>query len=318
MEGLLYGAVVGLSLGLTGGGGALFAVPLLVYGLHLPMREAASVSLAAVGTVSLVGAWQRWVAGQVDVATGLIFALGGAVGAPVGVRIAKALPESVLLPMFAGLMLLVASKMWLEAGASPKTRSAETGVDAGVAGVRVLVEASPSGGERVEQGAARGRALRLVPLGLVCGVLSGMFGVGGGFIIVPSLVLFANTPMMLAVGTSLMVITLVSASGVVSHLMIGSEVPFLVTALFVVGGVGGLQVGQRIGARLAPGVLQRVFVIVLLGVAGLVLVRPPASLPAAGASSAGASSASAASAGASSASASSAGASSASAAGARP
>ena len=94
---LLFGAVVGLSLGLTGGGGAIFAVPLLVYGLGVPAREAVAISLAAVGATSFVGFLHRWKLGEVELRTGLLFAIAGMVGAPVGTWIAGFLPEAVLL-----------------------------------------------------------------------------------------------------------------------------------------------------------------------------------------------------------------------------
>jgi uncharacterized protein len=258
---LLFGSIVGLSLGLTGGGGALFAVPLLVYGLHLDVRAAASVSLAAVGLISMVGAWQRWRAGQVEVATGLVFAAGGMLGAPVGVGLAQRVPEPLLLSLFAALMLVVAFKMWRDAGAQKSQPAAEP---------EPLDEA-------LTHPKTQPNPQALVPLGLACGVLSGMFGVGGGFVIVPSLVLFASTPLVRAVGTSLMVITLVSISAELSHLWAGHGVPLEVTTLFVLGGVVGLNIGQRLAARLAAPVLQRVFVLVLLGVAGLVLLHPPSS-----------------------------------------
>ncbi len=81
---LIFGAVVGLSLGLTGGGGVIFAVPLLVYGLSVPTREAVGISLAAVGATSLVGFLHHWQLGQVEIRTGLLFAMAGMLGAPIG------------------------------------------------------------------------------------------------------------------------------------------------------------------------------------------------------------------------------------------
>lgn len=253
---IVYGALVGFSLGLTGGGGALFAVPLLVYGLGLPVREAASVSLAAVGTVSLVGAVQRGRAGQVEGRIGLIFAGGAMLGAPLGVRLAHLLPESLLLALFGGLMLVVAARLWLDATAASGPKGQDTSEYATVRPPSVSLA-------------------RLVPMGLICGVLSGLFGVGGGFIIVPSLVIFAHVSMPRAVGTSLLVIALTSVSGVAAHLWVGNSVPAQVTALFIVGGAAGLQGGQRLGTRLSGPTLQKLFVGVLLGVALLVLLRPP-------------------------------------------
>ena len=112
---LILGAVVGLSLGLTGGGGAIFAVPLLVYGLGVPIRDAVGISLAAVGATSLVGFLHRWRLGQVEIRTGLLFAVAGMLGAPIGSWIAGLLPETLLLSLFAGLMVIVAIRLWQQA-----------------------------------------------------------------------------------------------------------------------------------------------------------------------------------------------------------
>ncbi len=115
----IFGAVVGLSLGLTGGGGSIFAVPLLIYGLGVRPREAIGVSLAAVGVTALVGAVQRLRSGQVEVKTGLLFAAAGMLATPAGAWLGGRLPEAVLLVLFAGLMIAVAVRMWLKAARDP-------------------------------------------------------------------------------------------------------------------------------------------------------------------------------------------------------
>jgi uncharacterized membrane protein YfcA len=109
---VIFGLFVGLSLGLTGGGGSILAVPLLVYGLHVAPKEAVGVSLAAVGATALAGAVQRLWRGEVEVATGLMFAAAGMVGAPAGVWLGRRLPEPLLLLSFAALMLWVAARTW--------------------------------------------------------------------------------------------------------------------------------------------------------------------------------------------------------------
>ncbi len=111
----VLGAVVGFSLGLTGGGGAIFAVPILVYGLGVPAREAVGISLLTVGSTALVGFVQRARRGMVEFPTGLLFALAGMIGAPIGARIADYIPEPLLLTIFAGLMFLIAVRMWIKA-----------------------------------------------------------------------------------------------------------------------------------------------------------------------------------------------------------
>jgi hypothetical protein len=112
---LSFGGIIGFSLGLTGGGGAIFAVPLLVYGLGVAPREAVGISLAAVGVTSFVGFLGRWRAQKVEIRTGLVFAVAGMLGAPVGAWLSGLIPETVLLALFAMLMLIVALRMWSKA-----------------------------------------------------------------------------------------------------------------------------------------------------------------------------------------------------------
>lgn len=263
---LLFGAVVGLSLGLTGGGGAIFAVPLLVYGLGVPAREAVAISLAAVGTTSFVGFLHRWKLGEVELRTGLLFAIAGMVGAPVGAWIAGFLPEAVLLLLFAGVMIVVAVRLWQQASQPMAPEPVcptpdhldRPSCQRDEAGVLILDSRC---------------AILLLIVGLLTGVLSGAFGVGGGFVIVPALVLFSGMSIHRAVGTSLMVIALVSVSGVATQLGSGHAIDPVVTGLFVLGGITGLFAGQQIGRRLSGPALQKVFAIAILAVALFVIVR---------------------------------------------
>lgn len=263
---LIFGAIVGLSLGLTGGGGAIFAVPLLVYGLGVDAREAIVISLASVGVTSLVGFLHRWKLGQVEIRTGLLFAFAGMVGAPIGTWIAGFLPEPVLLLSFAGLMVIVAVRLWRQAShpvlpspacPTPDLSDGPT-CQRDAAGVLILNSRC---------------AVLLLIVGVLTGVLSGVFGVGGGFVIVPALVLFSGMSIHRAVGTSLMVIAMVSVSGVASQLWAGHVISPLVTGLFVIGGIGGLFAGQQIGRRLSGPALQKVFVVAILAVAVFVIIR---------------------------------------------
>lgn len=263
LETSLAGAIVGLSLGLTGGGGALLAVPLLVFGLGVHPRQAVSISLAAVGAV------QRLVRQQVEVGTALIFAAGGLMGAPVGTWIAQQIPEGVLLLLFALLMATVAVRMWrgarqtyqpLELPLAPPREQPSTGG----------CQRDPTGRLRLGMPCA----IVLTVLGAITGVLAGLFGVGGGFVIVPALVLFTGMELRRAVGTSLLVIALISAIGILSRRLSGSHLPWDVMALFVGGGVAGLAGGMWLADRLAGPRLQQTFAAVILAVAGLVLLRP--------------------------------------------
>jgi uncharacterized membrane protein YfcA len=263
---LIFGAIVGLSLGLTGGGGAIFAVPLLVYGLGVPMREAVSISLAAVGATSLVGFLHRWRLNEVEIRTGLLFALAGMIGAPLGTWLAGYIPETVLLLAFGGLMIFVAVRLWQQASKPPLpiTHCAPDGDMGGPTCQR------DQGGTLILTSRC---AVLLLVVGVLTGVLSGLFGVGGGFVIVPALVLFSGMAIHRAVGTSLLVIALVSVSGVASQYLSGRALPFQLTALFVAGGIAGLFLGQQLGRRLSGPTLQRVFVLAILAVAVFVITR---------------------------------------------
>lgn len=265
---LIFGAIVGLSLGLTGGGGAIFAVPMLVYGLGMATREAVGISLAAVGVTSFVGFLGRWKSGQVEIRTGLLFALAGMIGAPIGSWLAGLIPEPLLLTLFAILMLVVAYRMWAKAVASTRAVAAACPVEN-------PDEDGPSC-QRDADGNLRltSRCARLLLLvGLLTGVLSGLFGVGGGFVIVPALILFSGMAIHRAVGTSLLVITLVSVSGVASHLYAGRTIPLDVTSWFVAGGVGGMLLGTQIGRHLSAPTLQKGFALAILAVATFVFYR---------------------------------------------
>lgn len=245
MAGLL-GIFVGLALGLTGGGGSILAVPLLIHGLHMPVHEAIGVSLATVGSTALFGALIRIPRGEVDFQAGLVFAIAGMVGAPAGVWMGGGIPAHLLLTGFAILMIVVAVHMWRHRppphethGANPLTRFlARTGTGLGI------------------------------------GVMSGLFGVGGGFLIVPALVLLERLDIRRAMGTSLLVIALLSASGVTSLIIAHRPLPLGTSLLFIAGSIGGLLAGTLVGRRLPHTALRRAFAVLIIAVAILMLILP--------------------------------------------
>lgn len=258
---VLFGALVGFALGMTGGGGSLLAVPLLVYGLSVAPREAFGISLAAVGATALVGAVPRIIAGQAEVGTGLIFAAGGMVGAPAGTWLAGMIAEPVLLTLFAALMLLIAQSMWRSAANDRQVPQGDTNRRT------PNCERSPAGAIRLTSRCT----LLLIALGLLTGVLSGMFGVGGGFVIVPALVMFAGMPIHKAIATSLLVIVLVSVSGVSSHFVAGRGISPSITGMFIAGGILGMTAGGRVARRMSAVRLQRVFSVGIVAVALFVI-----------------------------------------------
>ena len=283
-----FGAVVGFALGLTGGGGGVFAVPLLVYGLSTPPREAVGISLAAVGGTALFGAVPRLMRNEVELRTGVMFAMAGMLGAPIGSYIAGFLNESLLLMMFAGLMLVVAQRMWVKTG-SVATGSSSDGSNDAIQSAAACSPGSglteqtvrPAGVDRgVCQRDAQGRlrlsskcAVLLLAIGLLTGILAGLFGVGGGFVIVPALVLFSGMAIHTAVGTSLFVIVLISLSGVASHYWNGNAIDGQLTMLFLTGGVLGMWLGGKAAGRLKGPTLQKVFSVAIVMVAAFVIFK---------------------------------------------
>ncbi len=258
---LLFGSLVGFALGLTGGGGGIFAVPLLVYGMALTGREAVGVSLAAVGGTALVGMTPRLFKGEVDWATGLLFAVAGMVGAPLGNELANHLPESVLLTLFGLLMMVVAWRMWVKGSSKPNadTSSPENSwCRRNIHGHLQLTV--PCG-------------ILLATLGLATGILSGLFGVGGGFIIVPALVLLTGMKIHHAIGTSLMAIALISSSGLLSYILTGNPLPLMLVLEFLLGGIIGMGLGSLLSSRLDAHTLQKVFAIAIVAVGLFVISK---------------------------------------------
>jgi len=265
---ILYGAVVGFSLGLTGGGGSVFAVPLLVYGLGLGAHRAVCASMVAVGTTAAAGAMQRLRTGEADVATALIVAFAGFIGAPVGAWFGRSLAEKWLLVLFAGIVVIVAFRMLFRAATPPNGHAAIR-----PSLTQMQTREAPGWQSWRQLPMAPGRAIALMSAGVLTGLLSGLLGIGGGFIIVPVLVIFRGLEIHRAIATSLFIIALVSISAVGSHLLAGQRLPAGITALFAIGGVLGLRLGSMLGERLSGATLQNVFAVAMFLMAGFMVVH---------------------------------------------
>ena len=260
LTGVLLGAVVGVVMGLTGAGGGILAVPLLVFGLHLPITEAGPIGLLAVGIASTLGALQGLRMGIVRYRAALLVAAVGIVASPAGLWLAHRLDTKVLSLVFAGVLLLVAYRN-VQAG-----RLGEQAVQRNTAPPCV-------------RDAASGRfiwtsrcATRLSLAGGVAGVLSGLLGVGGGFVMVPALQRYTDLAMQSVVRTSLAIIALISLSGVVTaagsgHLQLEVALPFTLGAL------GGMLGGGKLSARLPGGYLKVAFGVVCALVAAGMAAR---------------------------------------------
>ncbi len=242
------GALIGLSLGLVGGGGSILTVPVLVYAIGQPVQAATTTSLAIVGLNALVGMAGHARKHRVDFRTGLIFGVVGVGGALVGSWLNTFVPARLLLVLFALIMLIAA-----------------------VAMLRRRVEPDDARDDNATHGEGRNWP-KIAASGTVVGLMTGFFGVGGGFVIVPALVLALGLSMRLAVGTSLLIIAINSAVSLVAHLRTGS-LDLAVTGLFVLGGLVGALVGVSLAGRVPQRRLTQVFAALIVAVAAYILYR---------------------------------------------
>ena len=238
---LILAAAIGLALGLMGGGGAIITVPVLVYVAHVPASQAVGMSLAVVGVTSLVGALLKARQGFIHVRAALWFSGAGIVGALGGAQLTPLVPPRVLLLLFALLMVAVAVGMLL--------RKEET--------LEPLPECRP---------------WRCGLAGLVVGVLTGFLGVGGGFLLVPAMVIFARLPLKVAVGTSLAVIAVNSFAGLAGHWR-HLDFNWALTGGFTAAALVGMSAGLLLATRVAVRPLSRAFAWFVLAVAGFVLFK---------------------------------------------
>lgn len=255
---LLYGSIVGLSLGLTGGGGSIFAVPLLVYGLGLDFRSAVALSLAIVGLTSAFGAALQARAGQVLWRAGAVLGLGGILAAPFGAWIGAQMPQRLSLLLFAALMAFIGARM---------LRLKDAATDVPLSWIRCQRRAD---GHPLFSLSCAGK---LLGAGALSGVLSGIFGVGGGFLIVPSLLVVACISIEKALATSLVGISLIAASGFAANASNLAPGSWTVAAWFLVGSAVGMIIGIRSKSLLSARILNVIFGLSVLGVAAFVVLK---------------------------------------------
>lgn len=255
---ILLGVIVGLVLALTGAGGAIIAVPLLMFGLGLSLPQAAPVALLAVAAAAALGTVIGLREGIVRYrAAGLIAGVGSLV-APLGVALAHRLPSVPLTLLFVAVLGYVAQRLYRQA--SRELDGTEGALDVQDAAACKL--SAQTG--RFTWTAHCTRAL--LQTGALSGLLSGLLGVGGGFVIVPALRRATDLPMNAVVATSLMAITLVSATTVTTaalagHLDAGIAMPF------AAGAMAAMLAGRQLAARLAGPRLQQGFAGLLMLVA---------------------------------------------------
>jgi len=254
------GLLIGLSLGALGGGGSILTVPALVYLLGQSAHQATTASLLVVGIAAVVGAIVHARAGRVRLRAGAVFGLLGIAGSYAGSLASAAVPAGVLLAGFGLLMLAVAAVMFLRRGGpGPARRAASGGSGTGAA----------SGGRHAVLVAAAATGV---------GLITGFFGVGGGFVVVPALVLVLGFDMATAAGTSLVVIAVNSAVALAVRAGHGGlSLDWALVAVFTVAAAAGALAGGRVAGRVSPRRLTAAFTVLVVLVGGYTLAR---SLPA--------------------------------------
>lgn len=255
---IVLGLGIGALLGLVGGGGSILAVPALIYGVGLPLTRAVPTSLLVVGVSSAVAALPRMVHREVQWRIAAVFGGSGIPAAFTGAAINKLLPTRLLLFGFVALMLLAASRML--------RGDEQEGGDC----------ALPGGG--INWHSCLPKA---IASGAGVGFLTGLFGVGGGFVIVPALVLLLGLPMTLAVGTSLVIVSINSAAGFLAHAG-ESRLDLTVTVAFTIATVTGALLAGPFGSRLSDKRLRRGFAYLVTAVAVFVAIEAVSNPGAAG------------------------------------
>jgi uncharacterized protein len=238
---LALSLLIGLSLGLLGGGGSILTVPILSYVGGMSAKAAIASSLFVVAVTSTVGAVAHARAGRVRWRTGVSFGAAGMVGAFVGGKLAAFIPGRILMVLF-GLMMAATAIAMLR---KPRDLTLGTGE-------------LPVG--------------KVIGEGIVVGFVTGIVGAGGGFLVVPALVLVGGLSMPLAVGTSLVVIAMKSLAGFAGHLSHAS-IDWPITIGVTVAAVTGSLLGGRFVGHIPPATLRRGFGLFTIGMAALVLVK---------------------------------------------
>jgi uncharacterized protein len=255
--------LIGACLGIFGSGGSILTVPVLVYLLKHDPKIAIAESLAIVGVIALVSALQYAKSRAISWRTAMLFGLPGMVGTLGGAWIAGFVSGSVQLVTFGAIMLLAAVMMWQRASA--------TKLEAKISTTSEATESSPK--------------VKPLPLsasligaqGVGVGLVTGFVGVGGGFLIVPALVLLCRHSMRTAIGTSLVIIVLNCVVGFGKHAYLlnslGQQVNWRTIGLFILLGAAGSIAGRQLNARFNQTSLQRGFAIFLLLMGLFILLR---------------------------------------------
>ena len=241
---LPFGLAIGLAVGLLGGGGAVLAVPVLVYALDQDVHSATTASLAVVAAASLAGGLAHARSNRVCWRHVSAFAPAAIAGTVAGTAANRSLSPDVLMVGVAVLMLVAATSMWRRRELAQRSE-----------------ECPPL------------EPVRDVAAGVGVGGMTGLFGVGGGFVVVPTLAMALGFPMRCAIGTSLVIVSAAASVGLLAHVAAGGRADVAITAVLAAGCVVGAIGGERLAPRIPPRALARSFAIALAAVAAYVGVQ---------------------------------------------
>ncbi|MBA2764846.1 MAG: sulfite exporter TauE/SafE family protein [Thermoleophilaceae bacterium] len=244
---LPFGLLIGALVGAVGGGGAILALPVLVYVLGQGTGPASTAALIVVAVAASVGASLHLRDHQICWRIAVSFILPSAAGAFLGAVASVSVSPRLLLLTFVGVLLSAAALTWSNAGGGPN-------------------------GQPDEQDCPRPSPARVLAVGLAVGLLTGFFGVGGGFLLVPGLTVLLGVPIRRAIATSLVLITATGAFALLSHLGAGAQPDWTITGVLGGATAVGALLGVGIGRRLPTEALSRAFAIVVVAVAALLLV----------------------------------------------
>lgn len=253
---VLAGATTGIVLGLFGSGGSIIAMPALLYLLHVEPKSAIAMSLGIVAVTATISGWDNWRRGNVDVKVAAMFGLFGVIGTYAGARLGVYTPVTMQLIIFALVMYAAAWKMLQKKRQPAAQLAVATGQQASVTESEII---------QAHMG-------RIAAHGVGVGVLTGLVGVGGGFLIVPALVLLSGIPMRLAIGTSLVIVAAKSYAGFLGY--IGAvPVDWTIMGAFTLVTVAGSFAGTRLAHRFSHESLKQSFAVFLLMVATYILLK---------------------------------------------
>ena len=274
----ILGLMAGLVLGLTGAGGSVLAVPLLMWGMGWTLPQAAPVALLAVCVSAALGTFTACRQKIVRYRAALVMAATGMITAPLGLKSAALLPVNLLTGIFAVVLLLIAARLWRQTRTQPEetriVRAALQGVS--INNTSPLCELNPDTG-RLRW--TRPCTVAIISSGAATGFLAGLLGVGGGFVIVPALRQFTNLPFHSAVATSLMAIALTSAGTAAIAVAGGHHLPWLIALPFMAGAIAGMLAGRLLAPKMAGPRLQQGFALLMLLVAAGMGLKAVGQLP---------------------------------------